>query len=354
MNKKTFRKLLIAGSVLVGVVFVLGLVFAFTAAPKEALAGTAATGGLGLIGFAFAGLVQAVPCDLSPNLRTLKYTHNAATVPNDIIVINSCVLIAVNTALANAENVYVYSGKVTIPKNAALVIAALDQVFWDAADGNVNKSSGGNTPCGYCQEAALSADTTVTIMLQPTNTYLVETITLANTKILIGGADGNAAEQTMSGDATIGNTGVLSLADTMIKYATVNLTNAQIKGLRAAPKELVAAPGANKVLEFVSALLYLDYGANVLTESDDNMAIKYVDGSGAAVSQAIEATGFITAAADTVTNALPKIDAIVAVSAGANKALVLHNTGDGEYAGNVGADTVMKVKIAYRVHDLTV
>ena len=66
------------------------------------------------------------------NLKTCKYTHNAATVPGDVIVVNCCVLVAVNTALANAENVYVYSGKVTIPKNNALVINALDQVYWDA------------------------------------------------------------------------------------------------------------------------------------------------------------------------------------------------------------------------------
>ena len=162
-------------------------------------------------------------------------------------------------------------------------------------------------------------------------------------------------QQTMSGDATIGNTGVVTLADNTIKHATVNITNAQIKALRAAPKELVAAPGANKFIEFISAWLFLDYGSNVLTESDDNLAVKFTDGSGAAVSQTVEATGFIDQAADTLTNALPKIDAIVAAAAGAvNKALVLHNTGDGEYGGNAGADTVMKVKITYRIHDVTV
>jgi hypothetical protein len=80
------------------------------------------------------------------------------------------------------------------------------------------------------------------------------------------------------------------------------------------------------------------------------MAIRYTDGSGVIVSQAIEATDFIDAGADTITNALPKIDAIVANSGSVNKALVLHNTGDGEFGGNAGADTVMSVKIAYRVH----
>lgn len=135
-----------------------------------------------------------------------------------------------------------------------------------------------------------------------------------------------------------------------LRYAEVAITNAEIKALRATPKTLVAAPGAGKMLEFVGAISLLDYGSNALTESADNLAVRYTDGSGTIVSQAIEATGFIDATADTATNVLPKIDAIAAKSACENKALVLHNTGDGEYGGNAGADTVMRVKVAYRVH----
>ncbi|OGC00138.1 hypothetical protein A2V82_16510 [candidate division KSB1 bacterium RBG_16_48_16] len=139
---------------------------------------------------------------------------------------------------------------------------------------------------------------------------------------------------------------------TLIKYATVNLTNANIKALRAAPVTLVAAQGANKIVELVSAAIKLVAGTEVLTETADNLAVKYENGTGVAISQAIEATGFVDAAVTTVTNALPKIDAIAALSASANKALVLHNTGDGEYGGNATADATMVVKIAYRVHDL--
>lgn len=136
----------------------------------------------------------------------------------------------------------------------------------------------------------------------------------------------------------------------LVQYAEVTLTNAEIKALRAAPKTLVAAPGAGKVLEFISAQLFLDYGSNALTESTDNLAIRFGDGTGTIVSQAIEAGGFIDATADTMTNALPKIDAAAAKTACENKALVLHNTGDGEFGGNAGADTTMRVKVAYRVH----
>lgn len=133
----------------------------------------------------------------------------------------------------------------------------------------------------------------------------------------------------------------------------VSLTNAEIIGMRGAAKTLVAAPGAGKVLEFVSAILKMNYGgSNVFTESSDNMAIKYTDGSGAAVSDTIEATNFIDAAATTTTNAIVKKDNIVAYANAANKALVLHNTGDGEYAGNAAADNTMDVIVTYRVHTI--
>jgi len=132
------------------------------------------------------------------------------------------------------------------------------------------------------------------------------------------------------------------------QYAEVSLTNAQMLALRATPISLVAAPGAGKLLEFISAQLFFDY-TGAYTETADNMAVKFTDGSGAAVSQTIEATGFVDATADTVTNGLAKIDAIVAATSAANQALVLHNTGSGEYGGGNAANAV-RVKVAYRVH----
>jgi hypothetical protein len=138
----------------------------------------------------------------------------------------------------------------------------------------------------------------------------------------------------------------------LINVATVTVTNAQLKALRAAPKTLVAAPGAGKVLEFISATIKNNGGANAITETADNMAVKFTDGSGAQVSQDIEATGFIDQTAATITNAIRKVDSIVAYASAANKALVLHNTGDGEYGGNAAADVTLTIDIAYRVHTI--
>lgn len=138
-----------------------------------------------------------------------------------------------------------------------------------------------------------------------------------------------------------------ALSDSTIKTVEVSLTNAEMLALRAAPKTLVAAPGAGKVLEFLSAVLVFDY-TGAYTETADNMAIRYTDGSGTIVSEAIEATGFVDATADTMTTARPKVDVIAAKTACENKALVLHNTGDGEYGGGNAANAV-RVTISYRV-----
>jgi hypothetical protein len=135
----------------------------------------------------------------------------------------------------------------------------------------------------------------------------------------------------------------------MIQYRQVTLTNAEVKALRASPKEIIPAPGAGRALTFIAATLFLDYGSNALTESTANLAFKYTDGSGVQVSDTIEMTGFIDQTADTRTQARPKLDSIAAKSGSENKAIVLHNLGAGEFGGNAGADTTLRVRVCYDV-----
>lgn len=131
----------------------------------------------------------------------------------------------------------------------------------------------------------------------------------------------------------------------------VTLTAQQVKALRATPITLVAAPGAGKMLDFVSAQLLLDYGgSNVFSETADNLAIRYTDGSGSIVSEAIETTGFIDQNADTKIVVKPATSAALARTACENKALVLHNTGDGEIAGNAANNNVVRALVTYWVH----
>jgi hypothetical protein len=179
-----------------------------------------------------------------------------------------------------------------------------------------------------------------------------------NGQILVAQTGADPIWKTISGDVTVDETGAVSigagavasaeLAETAVKYAEVSIAAAAVGALRATPATLVAAPGAGKVLEFISAVLILDYTAPGFTETDDNLAVRYTDGSGVIVSQAIECTGFIDQTADTMTTALAKIDAIAAKAGCENKALVLHNTGNGEF-GNSGG-SALRVKVAYRVH----
>lgn len=120
----------------------------------------------------------------------------------------------------------------------------------------------------------------------------------------------------------------------------------EIKNMAATQPDLVPAV-AGKLAVVHDAVFELVAGSEVLTESDDNMVIKYVDAAGVAASGTIEATGFI----DQLTNqfALTKgIDiALGSVAQLVNTALVLDNTGDGEYAGNASDDATMEVWCRY-------
>src|SRR5690606_2112334 len=102
--------------------------------------------------------------------------------------------------------------------------------------------------------------------------------------------------------------------DTISIIETITIPSADVLTMATSPVELIPAPGPGKYIEFISAQLILDYNSIAYTESGDNMAIRYTDGSGVIVSQDIESTGFIDQTADTITNALPKIDAIVAAT----------------------------------------
>lgn len=129
-------------------------------------------------------------------------------------------------------------------------------------------------------------------------------------------------------------------------YADVTITAAEIKALATTPKELVAAPASGNCLMFHGAVFKLNYGSEVFAESGDNLGIKYTDASGVQVSEDIETTGFIDQSADTITNAVPVKDAIVAASACEAQALVLDNLGS-NITGNASEDSTVTVRVYY-------
>ncbi len=144
--------------------------------------------------------------------------------------------------------------------------------------------------------------------------------------------------------------GVIQMGSEIRSIETV-ITSAQVKAIRATPIAVVPAPGAGRALEFISALVQLNYGSNAFTGAQ-NFAVKYKDGASAQVSQAVTGAGFIDQASDMVTNALPKVDALATRAVAENQPLVLHNIGAGEIAGNAANDSLLHVKSFYRVHTL--
>lgn len=129
----------------------------------------------------------------------------------------------------------------------------------------------------------------------------------------------------------------------VIQYAEVAVTAAEMLALRATPKSLVAAPGAGYVLEFISALFIYDYTA-AFTETTDNLNVRFTDVSGVVASLTLETTGLLDATSDQIRTISPLATDITPV---ANSPLVLHNDGNGEFGGT---GSPCRVKVAYRVH----
>ena len=149
------------------------------------------------------------------------------------------------------------------------------------------------------------------------------------------------------GTANLVNNAVTNakLAVDTVQYAEVTVSTAELLALATTPKTLVAAPGAGLFIMFLGAELVLDYNTTQYTEAGDNMGIKYTDAAGVQVSDTIEMTGFIDQAADTITNAVPVKDAIVAAAGAVNQALVLDNLNANFAAG----DSPVYVKVHYKV-----
>ena len=136
----------------------------------------------------------------------------------------------------------------------------------------------------------------------------------------------------------------VKLDESTIQYAQVEISSAEILALFTTPKELVAAPGDGKVLEFVSLLLAYDFNTTVYTVgAATDLQVKYTDGAGAAVSTTEAVTGFLDQATDQL-RSLDKLEA--SLTPVANAPLVLTLAGANPTLG----DSPIHAKVAYRVH----
>lgn len=126
-----------------------------------------------------------------------------------------------------------------------------------------------------------------------------------------------------------------------IRYERIELTAAEILLLHTTPKTLVAAPGAGKVLEFVSAALFLDHGGTAYT-GGGNLTVQTITGN--TPLSAVLSNAFLQSA---TTDAYAILGALeVGTVSNVNDGLEL--LAASIYAAGNGTLTV---HVAYRVHD---
>jgi hypothetical protein len=131
-------------------------------------------------------------------------------------------------------------------------------------------------------------------------------------------------------------------------YRDVTLTNAQMLAIRATPITLAPAPGNARVLRLFSHAVLVASLTGAYGETADNLVVRQTNGSGVILSDAIETTGFLTATGIKANTGRRAADAIGALL---NQALVLHNSGDGEFTGGNAANAV-RVRCYY--YDVTI
>lgn len=141
---------------------------------------------------------------------------------------------------------------------------------------------------------------------------------LASGRIFVGSAGNVATGVAMSGDATMANTGALTIANdaittakilnnavtsaklalTTLQYVAVPVTAAEFNGMYAAPKLLIAAGGANTLIVIERAVLAMTFVAAAYA-AGGVVALQYdntVHGAGVAASNTEAAADFAAAA----------------------------------------------------------
>jgi hypothetical protein len=156
-----------------------------------------------------------------------------------------------------------------------------------------------------------------------------------------GGAGAEFVEVTL-GNGLAFSAGALAIPDTGLIYTTVAITAAQFNGMYAAPKLLVAAPGANKLIvldRMVLAMTFVsaDYAAGGVVGAQYDST---VHGAGAAASTTEAAADFF-AAASTSFELKGDLSTGAPFSTSVNKGLYLSNltgaftTGDSTWVAHI-------------------
>ena len=180
--------------------------------------------------------------------------------------------------------------------------------------------------------------------------------TLPSGDIFVGNGSNIAQARAMSGDATLSNTGVLTLANNavtsaktaknLLQYVAVPLTAAQFKALYDTPIQLVAAGGANTLIVVERAVLAMTFVSAQYT-AGGAVALQYdstVHGAGVLASATI-AAATINADAASASNMMQGVLADGPFSTTVNKGLYISN----DTADFATGDSTFVVHAWYRI-----
>lgn len=179
--------------------------------------------------------------------------------------------------------------------------------------------------------------------------------TLASGNVFVGNVSNIATGVTMSGDATMSNTGVLTiaadaidsakLAATTVQYAAVAITAAEFNGMYAAPKQLVAAAGANTLIVLDRVELVMTYNSAAYA-AGGVAAVQYdstINGAGVIASSTNAAANFQATASTSF--AFNQGAAVAPFTTTVNKGLYLSNLTAAFTTGN----SAMVAHVWYKV-----
>jgi hypothetical protein len=134
--------------------------------------------------------------------------------------------------------------------------------------------------------------------------------------------------------------------------ASLAITNAQAKVIRATPLPIVPAPGVGRIVVPIAAYCGLVYGGtNAFTAAvNDNLGLKYKDGTGVSLlTGAVQA--FLQATVSSLSLFVPAVAAGSTVNItkanSENQPLVVHNITAAEIAGNAANDNTLIVTVTY-------
>jgi hypothetical protein len=129
-----------------------------------------------------------------------------------------------------------------------------------------------------------------------------------------------------------------------LQYAEGVVTTAEILNLNTAAKTLVPAPGAGKVLEFIAAVLILDF-ESAAYDTNGNLTIN--NETGTAMSNTVLLANLLGATADKMVQLMALDSADTGIVLIEDEAIQLTcATGD-----PANGDSPLRYKIMYRVHE---